>query len=168
MFTLPLPQFYDFTQRHHFVIWLFVICHFLFALCYLSLVLCFLFSYYFCIAICFLGFVLLFTIPLHHICHLKLGNWFFSMKPIEDTFQGKNMNCGQLLQLRITQPMPWWLPFRGNQTLIQMAGPESGLLSFYVNRNVVGNVNKGIPLLPIQSNTIQVNNSILIFKNNCA
>ena len=46
----------------------------------------------------------------------------------------KNINCGQLLLLRITQPLPWWLPFWGNQTLIQMPGSESWLLSFYINK----------------------------------
>jgi hypothetical protein len=146
---------------------LFVICHFFlpFVICHLLYVMYFLIIFVLLFVFLALLFCLLFPLTISVTSKRKLD--FFPFKSIKDTFQGKDMNCGQLLLLRITQPLPWWLPFWGNQTLIQMTGSESLLLSFYVNRNVVGKINRGIPMLLIQSNTIQVKNFSLIFKNNC-
>ena len=133
---------------------MFVICHFLFALFYLSLALCYVFSWL-CSSVYYSPSPYLSPqIRKLHFSFKPIN--ISSFKPMKDTFQGKNMNCGQLLLLRITQPLPWWLPFWGNQTLLQMTGSESWLLSFYMNRNVVGKINRGIPMLLIQSNTIRV------------
>ena len=153
---------------------LFVIFFLPFVICHLFYVFYFLIIFVLLFVFLALFFCLLFPSTISVTSNKEIVFFLFkpinvsSFKPIKDTFQGKTTNCGQLLLLRITQPPPWWFPFRGNQTLIQMTGSESRLLSFFVNRNVVGKVNKGIPMLPIQSNTIQVNNSSLIFKNTCA